>query len=394
MSEKAAGKGGPRHFSKPWVDPDVLLKVFSEQKNLIRSLGSYEVISRQSAPSPEGILQCHDLVKGLLLAEKTAELHPNPVRTALVQLLSSEPSLNNSKFRGEVWASNKQTRICCLLYHVRKLADTNSASAAAKLTSPEYVRLQSLLELVQPKESAADAGLAKGEIVEKKKSTLPLASFEKRKAAEEPASSTAKKLQKHDSDASTDSKGFPKMFASSSEGSPCMFSLKKESDGPGPSKPEGSTLSRGDRQRREALQKEKEDLENVSLEKEQSESLHGALGYGNGFKRPAAALTKAKAKGQAKAKGKAKALQKASKEKPQKTRWAKLRKTTGTNPERCYITGSTEIGGKLKLTVEVSHKRTPHYKAVADTLMARIEEQQLSKEDALALREELCPAKR
>jgi len=33
MSEKAAGKGGPRHFSKPWLDPDVLLKVFSEQKS-------------------------------------------------------------------------------------------------------------------------------------------------------------------------------------------------------------------------------------------------------------------------------------------------------------------------------------------------------------------------
>ena len=110
-----------------------------------------------------------------------------------------------------------------------------------------------------------------------------------------------------------------------------------------------------------ALQKEKEDLENVSLEKEPSESVHGALGYGNGFKRPAAALTKAKAKGNAKAKGKAKALQKASTEKLQKTRWVKLRKTTGTNPERCYITGSTEIGGKLKLIVEVSHERIFRY---------------------------------
>jgi len=64
------------------------------------------------------------------------------------------------------------------------------------------------------------------------------------------------------------------MFASSTEG--CMDPLKKETGGPGPSKPEGSSLSRGDRQRREALQKEKEDLENVSLEKEPLESLHGA----------------------------------------------------------------------------------------------------------------------
>ena len=91
-------------------------------------------------------------------------------------------------------------------------------------------------------------------------------------------------------------------------------------------------------------------------------------------------MKKAKGKAKSTAKSKAKALKKAPSEQPQKAKWAKLRKTTGTNPERCYITGSTEIGGKLKLIVEISHKRIPRYKAIADTLMARIEEQQLSKE--------------
>ena len=385
-----SGKGGPRHFSKPWVDPDVLLSVFEEQKSLVKNLGAYEHISRQCAPSPEGILQCHDLVKALLQASDTGELHPNPVRTALVQLLASGPSLNGSKFRGEVWASNKQTRICCLLSNVRKLAgEANLASAAAKLTSKQFVTLQTLLDLVQPKEPAADAGLGKGPTFEKKGSSLALVSFEKRKAAEEAASSSTKKLKKNDSDVSTDSKGFPAMFASSNEASFCKAThrLKKGTDGPGPARPEGYTLSRGARKRREPLEKEKESQENASLEKVPSESLHGALGYGK--KRPAAALKKAKCK----AKSKAKALKKAPSEQPQKTKWVKLRKTTGANPERCYITGSTEIGGKLKLIVEVSHKRTPHYKAIADTLMARIEEQQLSKEQALELREELCPAK-
>ena len=93
--------------------------------------------------------------------------------------------------------------------------------------------------------------LQKVKLVKKRKAHFLLSPLEKRKAAEEPASSTAKKLQKHDSDVSTDSKGFPNMFASSSEGSPCMDSLKKESGGLGPSKPEGSTLSRGDTQRRD-----------------------------------------------------------------------------------------------------------------------------------------------
>ena len=329
-------------------------------------------------------------------ASDTGELHPNPVRTALVQLLASDPSLNGSKFRGEVWASNKQTRTCCLLSHERKLAgEANLASAAAKLTSKQFVTLQTLLDLVQPKEPAADAGLGKGPTFEKKGSSLALVSFEKRKAAEEAAeeaaSSSTKKLKKNDSDVSTDSKGFPAMFASSNEASPCKAThpSKKGTDGTGPARPEGYRLSRGARKRRGSLKKEEEALEkeNASLEKVPSESLHGALGYGK--KMPAAALKKAKGK----AKSKAKALKKAPSELPQKTKWVKLRKTTGTNPERCYITGSTEIGGRLKLIVEVSHKRTPHYKAIADTLMARIEEQQLSKEQALELREELCPAK-
>ena len=313
-----------------------------------------------------------------------------------MQLLASDPSLNKGNFRGEVWASNKQTRICCLLSHVRKLAgEDNLTSAAAKLTSKQFMTLQILLDLVQAKEPAADAGLGKGPkgpTFEKKEGSLALVSFEKRKAAEEAASSSTKKLKKNDSDVSTDSKGFPTMFASSNEASPCKAThpLEKGADGPGPARPEGYTLSRGDRKRRESLKKKEEALEkektsqgNASLEKVPSESLHGALGYSK--KRPAAALEKAKSK--------AKALKKAPSEQPQKTKWVKLRKTTGTNPERCYITGSTEIGGKLKPIVEVSHKRTPHYKAIADTLMARIEEQQLSKEQALELRDELCPAK-
>ena len=78
------------------------------------------------------------------------------------------------------------------------------------------------------------------------------------------------------------------MFASSSEASPCKATpLEKGTDGLGPARPEGYTLPRGARKRRESLKKEEEALEkeqespeNVSLEKVPSESLHGALGYG------------------------------------------------------------------------------------------------------------------
>ncbi len=98
---------------------------------------------------------------------------------------------------------------------MKKLAgETNLAPAAAKLTSREFVALQSLLDMVHPKEPAADAGLAKGK-------DLLLGPLKKGKLHRKLPAAVQKKLQKKDHDVSTDPKGFPTMFASSKEASPC-----------------------------------------------------------------------------------------------------------------------------------------------------------------------------
>ena len=42
-----ATKGGARHFSKPWIEPGLLLTVVAEHEDLVKDFGDYEVISAQ-----------------------------------------------------------------------------------------------------------------------------------------------------------------------------------------------------------------------------------------------------------------------------------------------------------------------------------------------------------
>ena len=48
--------------------------------------------------------------------------------------------------------------------------------------------------------------------------------------------------------------------------------------------------------------------------------------------------------------------------------WKKLRIVFARKPQRGYITGTQEIGGKCKLIVEVSNFRSAHYKKVINTI--------------------------
>ena len=102
---------------------------------------------------------------------------------------------------------------------------------------------------------------------------------------------------------------------------------------------------------------------------------------------------KALAKGKAKAlaKGKAKALAKGPTSSGSKPPWWRLRITRSLNPPRAYITGSKEVGAKkLPLIVEVSGKRSEKYNQVIDMIYKELQENHLTKEEAIQLRDELC----
>ena len=112
------GKGGARHFTKPYVDAGILLKTLEVHSKLVTNLGPYESISKNQGCSPKGLLHCLPLVKGLLELQPSAEIHSSSLRTALYQLLMAQPSVNDSKFNGSVWVNLRIDRITALLYHI------------------------------------------------------------------------------------------------------------------------------------------------------------------------------------------------------------------------------------------------------------------------------------
>ena len=54
LAEGMANKGGARHFSKPWIEPGLLLTVLTKHQDRVKDFGDYEVISAQGVASPKG----------------------------------------------------------------------------------------------------------------------------------------------------------------------------------------------------------------------------------------------------------------------------------------------------------------------------------------------------
>ena len=372
---KGRGRGGARHFSKPYVDSGLIYKVLHDNQEILRNLGSYEHCSRANAPCPKGLVWTLPLWKGILKVESSGEVHPQPLKTALISLLAEEPTLNETKHSGQIWCNLKLERLNCILFHVRKLGRESLTAAASKLNREDYTKLQQALKLLDLP-SALEKATSKSSL-EKEPPALEKAKSLEQTVALVPVQKT-RKLKKDDSEVSMDSKGFPKMFAESASGSPPKQNGNDHSDPacfarrrPGQLAP----LEKGD--------------------------LQAALGYGNKcLKRPAAALEKAskakpmKAKGQKKSTSSMKATPKeveASLGKEKRKPWAHIKKTVAKINPRAYLTGTTEKKGKLKLIVEVSGARCPDfYSQMIDEIWTALQKDNLTKAEAKDLREQLC----
>ena len=68
----------------------------------------------------------------------------------------------------------------------------------------------------------------------------------------------------------------------------------------------------------------------------------------------------------------------------------KLSITYARKPQRAYIMGSKEEKAKPKLVVEVSSVRSASYKETIQKIYKKIKAENLSKQEALKLRGELC----
>ena len=70
--------------------------------------------------------------------------------------------------------------------------------------------------------------------------------------------------------------------------------------------------------------------------------------------------------------------------------WVKIRKTMAKKPERAYLVGAHHTLEKVKLIVEVSHKKSVQYSWVIDKIWEALLKDHLTKAEAVQMREELC----
>ena len=207
------GKGGPRHFSKPYIDPGLIFVALSANKEQVTDLGQYELISSSQAVDYKGLHQNRDLVKGLLKVAPSGEIHPQALKRAILQLLQQDPGINLSKQTGAIFCNLKQERLTTLMSHIRRVAREGDWSmAAAKLTSSEFSQLKEVLNMVEVK--APEPPL--------KKEKPMLALEDKKPDPEEEALEEDTPLKKAE-EVSLDSSGYPTMF-----GTPDKASRGKE----------------------------------------------------------------------------------------------------------------------------------------------------------------------
>lgn len=369
-----AGRGGPRHFAKPYLDAGLLFKALDRHSALLTDMKGYEVLSSNSGVDPKALHYMLPLIDDLVALEASASIAAQPLRTALFQVLQEEPSLNSSKYKGSVWVNMRVGRLGVVLHHVRKLARTtaNNAACLANLTSLEYAQLMATLKkvVVNDPQNVEKAPLKKGTLKKDAESSLKNESPPKKRLKETP------------SNVSVDSNGWPQMLRSpaaspaSSAKPPNLFEKRRRIG----SRAMQGEASEGDTDLHLQMGLRKKPA--AALKKSKAASKKGPLKKG----KPAASKSSLK-KGKAE---KSNPLKKDAALKKERLPWVKLLKTTSIKSERCYLTGTHEKNGKPKLIVEVTKRRSLQYHWVIDSIMKALKKDNLTKEEALQMREDLC----
>ena len=378
------GRGGARHLPKPFIDVMLLLDALKSHKDILNNFGAYNAVSKNMAVDPKGIMHCYFLLQELIKISPTAEIHSQPLRQALLKLLTDNPELNDTKYNGQVWVSLKADRVSLILLHCRRLKVQGGwGTCAAKLTGAEYQLLQKLIDSISAK------------------------------AVYEPL--TERILKKQDSDISKDEDGFPNMLRTPEptpekklaleDAEPEVLSKgvkrplskrlgQRAQESKSNQKENAGTSSGGKKKTRKTKRKETKSGEKEPLPKRPDNShqkdkgcLKSLMGLKQSkekpkekkeMKKPSSAASSAGSKQKAKAS-------------PSRLPWAKLRVTRANNPERSYITGTKDPDSKkVSLVVEISKKRSERCHEIIGIIYSKLKDEKLTKEEALELREQLC----
>ena len=108
----------------------------------------------------------------------------------MMKIFTDDPSINKTKYTGQVWVNLKAERITCILHHVRKLVRDGSQNCAAKLTGAEAISLQQVLAQVSLKPAQPDQEAEANQLVPQPPTPQQL-----EKASGEDSATTASQLE-------------------------------------------------------------------------------------------------------------------------------------------------------------------------------------------------------
>ena len=201
------GKGGQRHFSKPYVDPYLLYKAFHTHQELVKSFGAYETISRSQATDAKGLIHCLPLLEDLLQISPCGEIHPNPLRQSIMKLVQEKPAMNQTDWNCQVWTNLRAERVTVILLHLRRLkSEEEMRKCVGKLTGKDCLQLKKIVSIMEDNKEPLDK---RGKDPLDKRGVEQEEEEEEEEEAETPPPAKQRKLQKHESDVSLNSQGFP-----------------------------------------------------------------------------------------------------------------------------------------------------------------------------------------
>ena len=372
-----SGKGGHKHFAKPYVDPYLLYKAFHTHEELLKSFGAYETVSRSQATDAKGLIHCLPLLEDLLKISPSGEIHPNPLRQSIMKLVQEKPAMNQTDWNCQVWANMRAERVTVILLHLRRLkSEEEMRKCVGKLTGKDCLQLKNLVSMLgndscngepldkRDKEEPLDKrGMEEGKEEEGEEGEEEEEEEEEEQKAETPPLDKRRTLQKHESDVSLNSSGFPACLNSPGQSEP----LPSKAD----PLPKGGSFMKRRKGYKLAAQS--------SSWKPQDKDTGLTKAMGLGTKKESTS------KKSSKKKPASSTASSSSNRKP----WHKVYVTYPTNPERAYLTGSTGPGKKAQLIIEVTRKQSPKYREVIGIIKRKLENEHITKEEAIKSRAEL-----
>ena len=330
-------------------------------------------------------MHCYFLLDELIKISPTGEIHSQPMRQALLKVLQEHPEVNDTKYNGQVWMNIKSERLNVILSHCRRLKVQSSwGSCAAKLTGAEYQLLQKLIQ-----------GMS-GKVV-----------------LDEPPKKRV--LKKEESDISIDENGFPNILKTPEPKEATVLALedaKPEAVSKGVKRPLTKRLGqrakaniekqRGQKGKSMAAKKKTKKKKGKGVKEplpkrlqHRSQKGQETEEHGPGLKSMMGIQKKKDekplSKRQEMKRPSSAASQHVATSSGSRLPWAKIRITRAKNPERSYITGTKDPDcKKLSLIVEISKKRHTKCHEIIDIIFSKLKEENLTKDEALALREQLC----